>query len=295
MNNMKTSLCAVSLGAALALSSAAALAAGGEQIHIPRQQWSFGGFSGHYDKAQLQRGFQVYKEVCSSCHGLKRIAFRNLVQKGGPGFPEASVKALAAKDYKVQDGPNDEGKMFMRPALLSDTIPTPFKNDNEARSANNGSLPPDLSVIAKARNTEHHAPWYTHVFLMLKDILTGYQEGGPDYLHALLTGYEEKVPAGKKNEDGTPFKLADGMNYNRNFPGNQIAMINPLSDGMIKYEDGTPAKVDNYARDVAAFLAWAADPTLDQRKRMGWQVMLYLLITTLLLYLAKRRLWAKLH
>jgi len=269
-----------------------ALASGGEH-HIERQKWSFGGMFGHYDRAQLQRGYQIYKEVCSSCHGMKRVYFRNLVQPGGPGFPEESVKAMAAKDYKTEDGPDDNGKMFQRPAKLSDPFPSPFKNDNEARSANNGALPPDLSVIAKARNVENEAPWFKHVFLMARDIVVGYQEGGPDYIYALLTGYDDKVP--EKNPDGTPFKLGDGMNFNKNFPGWQIGMVNPLSDGVVKYQDGTPEKVDNYARDVAAFLEWAADPTLDQRKRMGWQVMLYLLVTTVLLYLSKRRLFAAVH
>jgi cytochrome c1 len=263
-----------------------ALAAGGEAIHIDRQKWSFGGFAGKFDQAQLQRGYQVYKEVCSSCHGMKRIAFRNLAQGGGPGFPEESVKTLAAT-FQVEDGPNDDGKMFKRPAKLSDALPSPFKNEQEARSIHNGAYPPDLSNITKARGIESHAPWYQHIFLMGRDIATAYQEGGADYTYALLTGYQEKPPAG--------VKLADGMNYNKAFPGYQIAMAPPLSDGLVTYQDGTPAKVENYARDVSAFLAWASDPSLESRKFIGWITLLYLVITALLLYIAKTRIWADAH
>jgi len=280
-NTVRGALVAV----ALVLAPAAALAAGGEHIHYDRQQWSFGGFSGQYDKAQLQRGFQVYKEVCANCHGMKRLSFRNLVQPGGPEFPAEAVKALAAGwSNKIVDGPNDEGKMFERAPLLSDPILGPFKNENEARYANNGAYPLDLSLVAKARTIEPTAPWYTHIFLMLRDIATGYQEAGPDYLYGLLTGYVDP-PKG--------FQLADGMNYNSHFPGHQIAMAPPLAkDNFIKYQDGTGSLEQN-AKDVSAFLAWAADPSLNARKRIGWQVMLYLIVTTLLLYLAKRRIWAR--
>lgn len=262
-----------------------AAAAGGEPILIDKQVWPFAGFTGQYDKAQLQRGFQVYQENCSACHGLKRLSFRNLVQPGGPEFPEEAVKALAAAwPNKITDGPDDQGKMFERPAKLSDPMLGPHKNEQEARSVFNGALPPDLSVIAKARTIEPNAPWYTHIFLMARDILTGYQEAGPDYIYALLTGYQEP-PKG--------VKLGDGMSYNAVYPGHQIAMVQPLAqDNFIKYQDGT-GSLDANARDVTAFLAWAADPSLNARKRIGWQVMLYLLVTTLLLYLAKKRIWAR--
>ena len=248
---------------------------GGHGVAIARQVWSFGGFKGQFDKAQLQRGWQVYQDVCANCHGLKRIAFRNLVQPGGPEFPEESVKALAAGwANKIVDGPDDNGKMFERPPLLSDPILGPYKNEKEARAAQNGALPPDLSLMAKARNVAYLGTWYNHPASMVRDIATGYQEGGSDYLYALLTGY---VDAPKD------FKVADGMSYNAAFPGHQIGMPSPLAD---------PKTLEQNARDITAFLSWAADPSLNQRKRMGWIVMLYLAVTTLLLYLGKKRIWA---
>ena len=262
--------------------------AAGEAIHIEHQPWSFAGFLGQYDSQQLQRGFKIYQENCANCHGLNRIYFRNLVQPGGPEFPEEAVKALAASwPNQITDGPDDNGKMFERPAKLSDPIRGPYKNENEARAAQNGAYPPDLSLITKARNTENHAFWPMHFLLMAKDIAVGYQEGGANYLYALLMGYADP-PAG--------VTLADGMSYNKAFPGHQIAMPPPLSaDAFIEYEEGAGAKasLEQNARDISAFLAWAADPTLNQRKRIGWQVMLYLLITTVLLYLGKRRIWAR--
>ena len=267
--------------AALCLATGSAFAAGGE-IEIKRNVWSFGGLMGHYDKNQLQRGFQVYREVCSSCHGLDRIAFRNLVQPGGPEFPKDAVEALA-KEYEVDALPNDEGKVEKRPAKLSDNFPPLYANEQEARSIHNGALPPDLSVMAKARGVAYIGPWYMHPWAMLKDIVSSYQEGGPDYIVALLTGYSEAP------KDIT---LAEGMSYNKAFPGHQIAMANPLEAGLVEYQDGTPATLENYSKDVAAFLAWASDPTLNERKKIGWQVLIYLLITSILLYVAKKRVWA---
>ena len=279
---------AQALGAGLAamLISGAALAAEEAHPEIARQQWAFSGFTGQFDKAQLQRGFQVYKEVCSNCHGLDRLAFRNLVQPGGPEFPEESVKQLAAEwPNKITDGPNDEGKMFERPPLLSDPIRGPYHNEKEARAAQNGALPPDLSLIAKARGVKRNPSWWIHPFLMLGDVAQSYQEGGADYLYALLTGFTDP-PSG--------FHLAEGQYYNKAFPGHQISMPPPLTDGAVTYQDGTPQKADNYSRDVAAFLSWAADPSLDQRKRIGWQVILYLIVTTGLLYLGKKGIWSAL-
>lgn len=273
-------------GIAAALIMVPAVAHSEESGHpeIARQAWAFSGFTGQFDRAQLQRGFQVYKEVCSACHGLKRVAFRNLVQPGGPEFPEASVKALAAEwPNKITDGPNDEGKMFERPPLLSDPILGPFKNDQEARAAQNGALPPDLSLIARARGIERNPPWYIHPFLMLGDILKSYQEAGADYLYALMTGFTD-APAS--------FHLVDGKYYNKAFAGHQISMPPPLSEGVVTYQDGTPGTVENYAHDVAAFLSWTADPHFDQRKRIGWQVILYLIVTTILLYVGKKRIWS---
>jgi ubiquinol-cytochrome c reductase cytochrome c1 subunit len=288
----RTSLRAAGLVAAVfattAVATAPAIAAGGEPIKIERQDWPFAGFFGEFDRAQLRRGFQVYKEVCAACHGLNRVYFRNLVEPGGPMFDEKAVQALAKEwPNQITDGPNDEGNMFERPALLSDPIRGPYKNDNEARALHNGALPPDLSNIVKARTIENHDAWYAHVFSMGRDILTGYQEAGADYLHALLVGYAD-APAG--------FQLGEGMHYNKAFPGHQIAMNPPLMpEGSVEYQENAGAKssLEQNARDVTAFLTWASDPSLDARKRIGWQVMLYLLVTTVLLYIAKGRIWAR--
>ena len=274
--------------AALALLTWTSVAeAAGEGIHIERQAWSFSGFTGQYDRDQLQRGFQIYKDVCSACHGLKRVRFRNLAEPGGPEFPEEAVKTLA-HDWpnKIVDGPDDEGKMFEREPKAFDPILGPFKNDKEARAAQNGALPPDLSLVAKARNVEYTGTRWAHPFSMLRDIATSYQEGGADYIYALLTGYHE-APAG--------VTVAEGMSYNVAFPGHQIAMGPPLAkDNFVKYQNETGSLEQN-ARDIAAFLAWSADPTLNTRKSTGWLVMLYLLITTGLLYVGKKRIWAKVH
>lgn len=275
--------------------STAAHAASGHSPEIQRQQWPFSGFKGQFDKNQLQRGFLVYKEVCASCHGLKRLNFRNLSEPGGPEFPEAAVKQLAAEWLNQIPEMNDAGEiagkggeLLKRAARPSDPILGPYANDAAARAAQNGALPPDLTLIAKARSVERHPHWLVHPFLMLGDIFRGYQEGGADYLYALLTGYTD-APA--------DVKVNDGMYYNSVFPGHQLAMPAPITEGRLTEKDGymIPATVDNMARDVTAFLSWTADPSLNQRKRIGWQVMLYLLITTLLLYLGKKRIWSKLH
>jgi ubiquinol-cytochrome c reductase cytochrome c1 subunit len=267
-----------------------------EHFQYEKQKWSFGGFWGQYDKAQLQRGFQVYQERCSACHALSRVSFRNLVQPGGPEFPEAAVKELAAQwPHKPLAEPDDEGNVAdkkgnlrERNALLSDPILGPYRNDKQARAAQGGALPPNLSVIAKARDIHFEGFWLNHVGAMARDIATGYQEGGPDYIYNLLTNYkdEKEIPKG--------FKLSEGMNYNAAYPGNQIAMVPPLGkDNYVAYQNGKGSLEDN-ARDIAAFLAWASDPALNQRKAMGWQVMLYLFITSVLLYLGKKRVWARL-
>jgi ubiquinol-cytochrome c reductase cytochrome c1 subunit len=324
MRAVNRPLALAAIASALALVPHAA-SASGEAPHIERETWSFGGLRGQYDQAQLQRGFQIYKDVCANCHGLRRVYFRNLVQPGGPQFPEDAVKALAASwPNKITDGPDDKGKMFERPAKLFDPILGPYKNDNEARANQNGALPPDLSLIAKARNVGYSGPFWAHPFSMLRDVATSYQEGGADYLHALLTGYEDQPPAFKRDaegrlhpvgadetfdekavercasvtlgEDGKPDvcnKLQDGMMYNKAFPGHQIAMPQPLSkDGFVKYQDGTGSLEEN-SRDIAAFLSWAADPHLNDRKHTGWLVLIYLLVTTVLLYLGKKRIWSK--
>lgn len=246
----------------------------------PRLYWSFHGPFGTYDQAQLQRGFKVYREVCSTCHSLKLLAFRNLADPGGPDFTEAQAATVAAS-FQVTDGPNDKGEMFQRPGKLADYFPPPFPNDQAARAALGGGLPPDMSVLAKARS--HEAGFPRFIF----DAFTQYQEAGPDYIHAILTGYEEQPPAG--------FALAPGTQFNKYFPGHAIAMPKPLSDGQVEYTDGTPATVDQYAKDISAFLMWAAEPKLDERKRLGFQVFVFLIVLTGLLYFSKRRVWHDLH
>lgn len=274
------------------VASSGAQAAGGEALTVVRQPWTFSGFFGHFDNQQLQRGFQTYKEVCSSCHGLKRLAWRNLTEPGGPEFPVEGVKALAAEwpnripeMSEAGDMADKKGNILTRAPKLSDPILGPFANEAQARAANNGALPIDLSLAAKARTYEFHGSLPGHILQMSRDILGGYQEAGADYIYGLLTGYKE-APKG--------FKLADGMSYNAGFPGHQIAMPQPAL-GTAGYANKALATPEQQARDVTAFLAWAADPSLEQRKRIGWQVMLYLLITTVLLYLGKKRIWSKLH
>jgi ubiquinol-cytochrome c reductase cytochrome c1 subunit len=294
MMTKSLSLALAALVTAAALGSVPTAHAAGEAGPTPpRQTWTFGGLTGYFDNNQLRRGYTVYKEVCASCHGLKRIAFRHLVEKGGPELDEEGAKNLAST-FQVVDGPNDDGKMFKRPARLTDRLPSPFSNDNEARSANNGALPPDLSLITMARSVHEEKPAWKVPFAMVKDIVTAYQESGSDYVYALLNGYED-APKG--------VTVGDGLNYNKYFPGFQIAMANPFAggDGLVKYPKGpdgkpeAPETVAQYTKDVTAFLAWAGDPKLEERKRMGPIVMIYLLITTLLLYGAKRRLWKSVH
>jgi len=223
-----------------------------EHFQIPRQEWTFGGLFGYFDEQQLRRGYKIYKNVCANCHNMRFLAYRNLGEPGGPNFSKEEVAALAA-EIQVQDGYNDQGEPVMRPGKPSDYFQWHFKNEKEAGAAFNGAAPPDLSVMAKARTVERDIAWYTFPFLMLKDLFTQYQEQGPDYLYALLTGYVDP-PAG--------FKLNAGSNYNRAFPGHQIAMPQPLTDGAVDYEDGTPNTLDQESKDVVAFLAWAAEPHL---------------------------------
>jgi cytochrome c1 len=273
----------VASGLALA---APALAAGGAE-KPPRQVWSFAGPFGTFDKAQLQRGFKVYRENCASCHGLSKLSFRNLGEPGGPGFTEGQIKTLAA-EYKVKDGPNEAGDMFERPARPSDRLPKAFANDELAKAANNGAVPPDFSVLAKARSYERGFPIY------LFDIVTQYQQQGVDYITALLTGYEP-APKGVTVEDG--------LHWNRYFPGNKIAMSNPLlamfdeagkpSDPNY-YTDGTPVTKLQVAKDVTAFMMWAAEPKMEERKRTGVKVMLWLIVLAGLLFMLKKRIWSRL-
>lgn len=283
----KTTLLTAGLfaGALAAVVAALPARAAEEAPHPPRISWSFAGPLGHFDQAQLQRGFKVYREVCASCHGLSRIAFRNLAETGGPHFSPGQVAALAA-EYKVQDGPNDAGDMFERPARPSDHIPPTYPNENAGRAANGGAYPPDFSLLAKARSYSRGFP------LFLADFLPffAYQEHGPDYIHAILTGYEEP-PQGET--------LQPGQSWNRYMPGHRIAMPMPISDGQVEYPKGAdgkapvPETVDQYAKDVAAFMMWAAEPHLEARKEMGFKTMIFLIIFACLLYFTKKKIWAR--
>jgi len=263
---------------ACALATAGAAVADEQEVP-PRQSWSFAGPFGTFDRAQIQRGFHVYRDVCAACHSMKLLAFRNLAQPGGPGFSEAQAKQVAS-EYRITDGPNDKGEMFERPGRTSDYIPAPDPNEQAARARFNGALPPDLSVIAKARGAEAGFPWF--VF----DAFRQYQEGGPDYIVAYLTGYEN-APADAK--------LADGQFWNKYFPGHRTAMRPPLQNGQVEYTDGTPATIEQYSRDVAAFLMWVAEPHLEARKRTGFQVLIFLIVLAGLAYFTKKKVWADLH
>jgi ubiquinol-cytochrome c reductase cytochrome c1 subunit len=250
------SFCAV-VAAALSLLPALASAAD-DSPTPPNREWSFDGVFGTYDRASLQRGFQVYKEICSACHAVKHLSFRDLAQIG---YSEDEVKALAAT-YQVTDGPNDQGQMYQRPARPSDPIPGPFPNDAAAKAANNGALPPDQSLVIKAR------------------------DDGPDYVYALLNGYGN-APAG--------FNLASGMYYNEYFPGHSIAMPPPLSANAVTFADGTPSTVPQMAHDVVTFLTWAAEPNLEARHRTGFKVFFFLIVTAGVFYAAKRKIWSRIH
>ncbi len=227
-----------------------------EHIEVPKQKWSFNGPFGTFKKDALQRGFQVYKEVCSTCHSMKHLAYRNL---NALGFNEAEIKAIAAEHEITNAQPNLDGQMFKRKALPSDTFVSPYDNDNAARAANNGAFPPDQSLLVKAR------------------------VGGADYLYALLVGYQSP-PDGER--------VDAGRHYNIYFPGNQISMAPPLTEGQVTYADGTKATVAQMSHDVVTFLAFAAEPEMEQRKRMGVKVMIYLAVMTVIFYLTMRKIWA---
>lgn len=246
-----------------------------EQPKPPRNSWTFAGPFGKFDRGQLQRGFKVYHDVCQTCHSLNQVAFRNLGDEGGPEFTPEEVAAIAA-EYKVPDTPDEQGNPVTRPGRSADFFPPPFPNIQAARFANNNLLPPDMSSLAKARQYERGFPDF--VF----DMFRPYQELGVDYIVALLKGY------GKKPDGVT---LAPGLSYNTFFPGHGIGMPEPLYDGKVEYTDGSPQTVDQYARDVASFLMWAAEPKLEQRKRIGFVVLPFLLALTTLLYLSKKRVW----
>lgn len=247
--------------------------------HFPIQEpkemdWTFAGPFGTYDKAQLQRGLKVYKEVCSACHSMNLVAFRTLEDLG---YSEAQIKSLSA-EYTIHDGPNDAGDMFDRPGKPSDHFPAPFANEEAAAASNGGAAPPDMSLLAKARGVERGFPRF--VF----DIFTQYAQGGPDYIHSLLTGYDETPPAG--------MVIPEGTHYNPYFmSGVSLKMPKPLSDGQVTYDDGSPQTIDQYSRDVSAFLMWAAEPHMEDRKKTGFRVLVFLLLFGALMYLTKRKVW----
>jgi ubiquinol-cytochrome c reductase cytochrome c1 subunit len=230
------------------------------KYHYPKPDlpWSFEGMFGQYDKASMQRGLKVYREVCAACHSLKRVYFRNLEALG---YDEGQIKNIAAQ-YTVIRGPDEEGEMFEEPGLPSDHFVPPYKNDNAAKASNNGALPPDLSLIVKARHD------------------------GANYLYGVLTGYAPP-PEG--------VTLLPGQHWNKIMYGNIIAMAPPLTDGQVTYEDGSPQTVDQYAKDVTYFLTWASEPYMEERKRLGMRILIFLIVFAGVMYFVKKRLWANVH
>ena len=232
-----------------------------EKVELMKTDWTFKGLLGKFDRASLQRGYQVYTEVCAACHSMKYISYRNLMEKGGPEFSEVQVKAIAAS-FDVTDGPNADGEMFSRPARLSDKFPMPYPNEKAAQAANGGAYPPDMSVLAKAR------------------------KGGVDYLYSVLLGYEDP-PAG--------VTLDEGVYYNKFMYGNKIKMPKVLEDDLIEYSDGTPVTEEQMAKDVVTFLMWSAEPHLETRHKMGFRAIIYLIILTVLVYFSMKKIWSRIE
>ncbi len=230
-----------------------------KKVEFLKNNWNFEGVFGTFDRASLQRGYQVYQEVCSGCHSMQHLSYRNLSEKGGPEFTKEEAKAIAAQ-FEVTDGPNEDGEMFTRPARLSDKFVSPFPNVKAAAVANGGAYPPDMSVLAKAR------------------------KGGADYIYSLLMGYEE-APAG--------YELDDGVYYNKYMAGNKIKMAEPIYEDAVQYSDGTKATKEQITKDVTAFLVWAGDPHLESRHKMGFKVFFYLIILLTLVYLSKQKVWSR--
>ena len=251
------------------LASSSAFALDTSRLPPKDEKFSFEGPFGTYDRGALQRGYQVYKEVCAACHAVNHLAFHNLAEAGGPEFTESQAKALAAA-AKVPAEPNDKGETvddkgvpLMRAATLADRLPMPFPNENAARANNSGNLPPDLSMVVKAR------------------------EGGPQYVYSILTGLHQTPPAG--------FKVTEGKYYNPYFEGWNIGMPPPLAANAVTYSDGTKATIDQEAHDVVTFLTWAGEPKMEERKRMGFGVMIFLIALAGLLFTAYRKVWKDLH
>jgi len=224
-----------------------------------KTNWSFKGIFGTFDRASLQRGYQVYQEVCSGCHSVQYLSYRNLSEKGGPEFSVEEAKAIAAQ-FEVEDGPNSDGEMFMRPGRLSDKFVKPYPNVEASTAANGGAYPPDMSVLAKAR------------------------KGGADYIYSLLLGYEEPP---------TGFEIEEGVYYNKYMSGNKIKMTAPLSDGLVEYSDGTQSTTAQMAKDITTFLVWTAEPHLESQHRMGFKVIIYLIILLTLVYMSKQKVWSR--
>ena len=244
------------------LSASVAPSLGAESSgELLKVDWSFKGLTGKFDRASLQRGFQVYKEVCSSCHSMQYLSYRNLGEPGGPEFSEQEVKAIALS-IEIEDGPDSQGEMFTRPGRPSDKFKSPYPNVNASIVANGGAYPPDMSVLAKARG------------------------GGVDYIYSLLLGYED-APNG--------VTLDDGVYYNKYMYGNNIKMAEPLSDGLVEYSDGTTASKEQMAKDVTTFLMWAAEPHLESRHKMGFKAILYLIILTILVYFSMKKIWSRIE
>jgi len=235
------------------------LLAGEEKKQLLTSNWSFKGYFGKFDRGSLQRGYQVYTEVCASCHSMKYLSYRNLAEKGGPEFSEEQAKAIAA-NFEVTDGPNDDGDMFTRPAKLSDKFAQPYRNVKEAMASNGGAYPPDMSVLVKARS------------------------GGADYIYSLLLGYEDP-PSGTT--------LDDGVYYNKYIYGNNIKMPKPFMDGQVEYNDGTEATEQQMAKDVTTFLAWSAEPHLEARHKIGFRAIIYLIVITILVYFSMKKIWSR--
>ena len=230
-----------------------------KKINFFETNWSFDGIFGTFDRASLQRGYQVYQEVCSGCHSVQHLSYRNLSEKGGPEFSIEEAKAIASQS-EIEDGPNSDGEMFMRTGRLSDKFAKPYPNIEASTAANGGAYPPDMSVLAKAR------------------------AGGADYIYSLLLGYEEP-PA--------DFELDDGVYYNKFMAGKKIKMSEPISEGIVEYLDGTETTKEQIAKDVTAFLVWASEPHLESQHKMGFKAIIYLIILITLVYMSKQRVWSR--
>ena len=257
MKNILKSICFVIIFTTVGFGSIAS-----EQSHkLLNPEWSFKGFFGKFDRASLQRGYQVYTEVCASCHSIKYLSYRNLSEPGGPEFSEGQAKAIAAQ-FEVSDGPNSDGDMFTRPAKLSDKFVMPYQNEQEAKASNGGAYPPDFSVLVKARS------------------------GGANYIYSVLLGYEDPP---------SDITLDDGVYYNRYMYGNKIKMPKPLSNDSVTYSDGTSATEEQMAKDVVTFLTWAAEPHLEARYKLGFRAIVYLIILTVLVYFSMKKIWSRIE